>query len=68
MVPGNLYVGWVCKNKACGLVIAVADTQAGSKSASAEDQLAAIKCPHCANEDLYRWSARGEHTYAVKGA
>jgi len=70
MVPGTLYVGWVCKNKACGLVIAVADSQAGSKSASAEsqDQLAAIKCPHCANEDLYRWSARGEHTYAVKGA
>jgi len=69
MVPGNIYVGWLCKNKSCGLVIGLADTQAGGKSAAeSQDQLAAIKCPHCANEDLYRWGARGEHTYAVKGA
>jgi len=67
MVPGDLYVGWLCKNKSCGLVIAIALTQAGSKPASAEsaDQLAAIKCPHCGDEDLYRWSARGEHKYTV---
>lgn len=67
MVPGDLYPGWVCKNKSCGLVIAIAVAQAGSKPASAEsgDQLAAIKCPHCGNEDLYRWSARGEHKYLV---
>ena len=64
MVAGDLYLGWVCKNKSCGLVIAIALTQAGSKPALAEsDQLAAIKCPHCGDEDLYRWSARSEHEY-----
>ena len=67
MVAGDLYLGWVCKSKSCGRVIAIALTQAGSKPAAAEseDQLAAIKCPHCGNEDLYRWSARGEHKYTV---
>ncbi len=69
MVPGDLYLGWVCKNKSCGLVIAIALAQAGSKQASAEsDQLAAIKCPHCGDEDLYRWSARSEHKYTPRGA
>ena len=70
MVSGDLYLGWVCKNKSCGLVIAVALTQTGNKPALAEsaDQLAAIKCPHCGDEDLYRWSARSEHKYAVRGA
>jgi predicted RNA-binding Zn-ribbon protein involved in translation (DUF1610 family) len=70
MIPGDVYLGWVCKNKSCGLVIAVAPPQAGSKPASAEstDQLAAIKCPHCGNEDLYRWSARSEHKYMVASA
>jgi hypothetical protein len=70
MVPGNLYSGWVCKNKSCGLVIAIALPEAGSKPAVAEsdDQLAAIKCPHCGNEDLYRWGAQREHTYTVRGA
>ena len=65
MVPGNFYLGWRCKNKSCGLVIAVSVTQAASKPALAEsaDQLAAIKCPHCGDEDLYRWSARSEHQY-----
>ena len=65
MVPGDLYLGWVCKHKSCGLVIAIAVTPAGSKSTLAEsaDQLAAIKCPHCGDEDLYRWSARSEHKY-----
>ena len=69
MVAGDPYVGWLCKNKSCGLVIAIL-TQEGSKPASAEsgDQLAAIKCPHCANEDLYRWSARSEHKYTVRPA
>jgi predicted RNA-binding Zn-ribbon protein involved in translation (DUF1610 family) len=67
MVPGDVYVGWVCKNKSCGLVIAIALTQAGSKAASAgsEDPLAVIKCPHCGDEDLYRWSARSEHQYTA---
>jgi len=65
MVAGDLYLGWVCKNKSCGLVVAVALPPAGSKPAGAEseDQLAAIKCPHCGYEDLYRWSARSEHKY-----
>ena len=70
MVPEDVYLGWVCKNKSCGLVIAIAPTQAGSKPALAEsdDQLAVIKCPHCGDEDLYRWSARSEHKYTVGSA
>lgn len=70
MVPGERYSGWLCKNRSCGLVIAVALPQAGSKPAAAEpdDQLVVIKCPHCADENLYRWSARSEHQYAVKSA
>jgi hypothetical protein len=70
MVAGDVYSGWVCKNKSCGLVMAIAPVPPGSKPASAEpdDQLAVIKCPHCGNEDLYRWGARNEHKYAVKGA
>lgn len=69
MVPGDLYSGWLCKNKPCGLVIAVAPPQAGSKpgSAGADDQIV-IKCPHCGDENLYRWSTRGEHKYVVAGA
>lgn len=68
MVPGDPYLGWLCKNKSCGLVIAIALPPAGSKPAAGEydEQLAALKCPHCGNEDLYRWSARNEHSYAVK--
>jgi len=69
MVPGESYLGWLCKNKACGRVIAIAVAQAGSKPAAAEpDQLAAIKCPHCGNEDLYRWSARTDHVYPAGSA
>jgi hypothetical protein len=68
MTAGDLYLGWLCKNKSCGRVIAVALPEAGGKPASAgsDDQLAAIKCPHCGDEDLYRWGARSEHQYAVK--
>ena len=68
MVPGNRYVGWLCKNRSCGAVIAIALPPAGSKVAVSEfdDQLTAIKCPHCGNEDLYRWSARSEHEYTLK--
>jgi predicted RNA-binding Zn-ribbon protein involved in translation (DUF1610 family) len=70
MVPGDPYLGWLCKNKSCGLVIAIALTQAAAKPAVAEsaDQLAALKCPHCGDEDLYRWSARSEHTYTPRSA
>ncbi|HVS75781.1 MAG TPA: hypothetical protein VHE11_02525 [Steroidobacteraceae bacterium] len=70
MVPGQLYSGWLCKNKSCGLVIAIAPTQPGGKASLAEsaDQLIVIKCPHCGDENLYRLSARGEHEYRVKSA
>ncbi len=70
MVPGDVYSGWLCKNKSCGRVIAIAPAPAGSKPAAAEsdDQLAAIKCPHCGDEDLYRWSARSEHKYTAGSA
>ncbi len=70
MVPGNLYLGWLCKNRSCGVVIAIALLPAGSKVAVPEvsDQLTALKCPHCGDEDLYRWSARSEHEYAPKTA
>lgn len=69
MVPGNPYEGWLCKNAACGVVIAIALTPEGSKPPhSSEDYLTALKCPHCGNEDLYRWNSRGEHPYAPKTA
>jgi hypothetical protein len=70
LAPGNLYPGWLCKNKSCGLVIAIAAPPAESKPALSErdDQLIVIKCPHCGDENLYRWSARGEHRYEQKGA
>ena len=70
MVPDDLYLGWLCKNKACGRVIAIALPPAASRPAAADtdDRLAALKCPHCGNEDLYRWSARNEHKYTVGSA
>jgi predicted RNA-binding Zn-ribbon protein involved in translation (DUF1610 family) len=69
MVPGEVYVGWLCKNRSCGLAIATADTAPGSKASTEyDDQLTAIKCPHCGDENLYRWSARSEQNYAPKSA
>ncbi|MGH8206743.1 MAG: hypothetical protein ACRETK_08195 [Steroidobacteraceae bacterium] len=70
MVAGDLYVGWLCKNRSCGLVIAIEPAPAAGTSvpADADDPLTAIKCPHCGDEDLYRWSARAEHPYAPKAA
>lgn len=70
MVSGDLYLGWLCKNKSCGIVIAISQPPAGGKQAHAEtdDQLTVVKCPHCGNEDLYRWNARGEHKYVPKTA
>ena len=67
MTRNEIYPGWLCKNKTCGRVIAIAPSQADAKSAAerADDQLAAIKCPHCGDEDLYRWGARGEHPNAI---
>lgn len=66
MVPGEVCVGWLCKNQSCGLVIATADTAPGDKPTAFDDQLTAIKCPHCGDENLYRWSARSEQNYTPK--
>lgn len=69
MVPGEVYVGWLCKSRSCGRVIAIAATAPGGKaSPEFEDQLTAIKCPHCGDEDLYRWRSRSEQTYTPKTA
>ncbi|HLJ37311.1 MAG TPA: hypothetical protein VKT54_02770 [Steroidobacteraceae bacterium] len=70
MTAGDLYLGWLCKNKACGLVIAIATPPAAGKPSTTDsgDQLTALKCPHCGNEDLYRWSGRAEHKYAAGSA
>ena len=68
MVAGNRYLGWLCKNRSCGVVIAIALPPDGGKVAEVDDQLTALKCPHCGDEDLYRWSARSEHEYTPKSA
>jgi hypothetical protein len=69
MVPGEVYVGWLCKNRSCGRVIAIASTALGGKALTDfDDQLTAIKCPHCEDENLYRWSARSEQNYTPKSA
>ena len=62
MSAGELYVGWKCKK--CAGIIAIAVTPPGAKALTDfDDQLTAIKCPHCGDEDLYRWSARAEQRY-----
>jgi hypothetical protein len=67
MVAEERYTGWLCKNRTCGLLIAIAAPPPGAKPpAEHEDQLTALKCPHCGDEDLYRWSARAEHPYVPK--
>jgi hypothetical protein len=67
MVSGEVYVGWLCKNRSCGLVIATAAASAAEKTVTAfDDQLTAIKCPHCSDENLYRWSGRSEQKYVAK--
>lgn len=64
MVSGDLYSGWLCKK--CGGVIAIAATPPGAKALTDfDDQLTAITCPHCRDEDLYRWSARSEQKYTA---
>jgi len=68
MVAGEVYLGWLCKNRSCGQVIAIAATAPGGKPLTDfDDQLTAIKCPHCQDENLYRWSARTEQNYTPKG-
>lgn len=68
MTPGESYMGWLCKSRNCGLLIAIDPPTTGAKGAGIEfeDQLAAIKCPHCGDEDLYRWSARALHVYPAR--
>jgi len=67
MVPGELYAGWLCKNRSCGRVIAIGATALGGKASTEfDDQLTAIKCPHCGDEDLYRWRARSDQKYTPK--
>jgi predicted RNA-binding Zn-ribbon protein involved in translation (DUF1610 family) len=66
MVPGEVYVGWLCKNRSCGLAIAPVATAPDDKPTAFDDQLTAIKCPHCGDENLYRWSARSEQKYTAK--
>lgn len=68
MTAGISYEGWLCKSKTCGLVIAIAPAPPGGKSIAAdpEDRLVALKCPHCGDEDLYRWNHRAEHPYQPK--
>jgi predicted RNA-binding Zn-ribbon protein involved in translation (DUF1610 family) len=67
MVSGEVYVGWLCKK--CGQVIAITATAPGGKTVSDfDDQLTALKCPHCGDENLYRWSARSEQKYMPKTA
>ena len=70
MTPGDVYLGWICKNKSCGRVIALAPAHAAIKPTAADsgDQLAVLKCPHCGNEDLYRWGARAEHAHTLAPA
>ncbi len=69
LVPGTRYIGWLCKNRSCGALIAIVIPPEGSKVTvpAADDQLTAIRCPHCGDEDLYRWSARSELDYSPKG-
>jgi hypothetical protein len=68
MATGTPYEGWLCKNPVCGVVIAIAIPPEGTKPPShSEDYLTALKCPHCGNEDLYRWNTRAEHKYLPKG-
>jgi len=67
MVPGESYVAQRGKNRSCGLVIATVATASGGKALTDfDDQLTAIKCPHCQDENLYRWSARSEQHYSPK--
>jgi hypothetical protein len=66
MVAGEVYAGWLCKNRSYGLVIALTTAPDGKAVTAFDDQLTAIKCPHCGDEDLYRWSARSEQKYTPK--
>jgi hypothetical protein len=67
MAAGEIYVGWLCKSRSCGLPIGIVGATPGGKpAAELDDPLTAIACPHCGNEDLYRWSARAELQYTPR--
>ena len=72
MVAGTEYVGWLCRNKACGLLMAIADVAVADPSQGPPpikhepDHTPVIKCPHCQNEDLYRWNSRERRVYVPK--
>jgi predicted RNA-binding Zn-ribbon protein involved in translation (DUF1610 family) len=65
---GRSYEGWLCKGKGCGLVMAIVPPPSSSQApaAASDDRLVTVKCPHCGNEDLYRWNARSNHEFAPK--
>jgi predicted RNA-binding Zn-ribbon protein involved in translation (DUF1610 family) len=63
IVPGEIYLGWVCKNRPCGRVIAIgAAAPSGKALTDFDDQLTAIKCPHCGDENLF-WERSETRTY-----
>src|SRR5580658_9322944 len=67
MVQGEVYVGWLCKNRSCGRVIAMAATAPGGKALTEfDDQWTGLKCRHCGDDNLYRWSSRRGQNYAPK--
>ena len=70
MSAGEAYVGWLCRNKACARVIAISPQPTAEKPAPAagDDSTVVIKCPHCADENLYRLSALAEQRYLAPGA
>ena len=69
LVPNHTHTGWLCKNRGCGRLIALTpgSLAAIGSSAGFGDPLSAIRCPHCGEEDLYRFSARTEIVYPPTG-
>ena len=70
LLPHHTYTGWLCKNRGCGRLIALTPASLAGTGSGAEfgDPLSAIRCPHCGEEDLYRFSARTDIVYTPAGA
>ncbi|MDE2294501.1 MAG: hypothetical protein KGL36_03475 [Gammaproteobacteria bacterium] len=70
LIPNQAYTGWLCKNRGCGRPIALTPASLAGAGSGADfgDPLSAIRCPHCGEEDLYRFSARTEIVYAPPGS
>ena len=70
LVPNQTYTGWLCKNRGCGRLLALTPASLAGAGSGAEfgDPLTAIHCPHCGEEDLYRFSARSELVYPPASA